>query len=217
MPCEETKPATAPRSRGRPRLVPPAARRDEIVAVATQMFQEAGYARLTTDAVAARCRISKRTLYQLFPSKAALLTAIIDQHRARMIRLPADYDDVPLERALDLIFGNDIDEEADRERFAFLQLIFVEAVQHPEFDHISATHGKGVVLQLLGDWIAHECRRGRLHVPDPKDAACMLMDMVTGSVARGLDGRLAWAGSERRRAYVRECIRVFLNGTTAAR
>lgn len=217
MPCEETKPATARRSRGRPRLVPPAARRDDIVAVATGMFQEAGYARLTTDAVAARCRISKRTLYQLFPSKAALLAAIIDQHRALMIRLPADYDDVPLDRALDLIFGNDIDEEADRERFAFLQLLFVEAVLHPELDQISLTHGKGVVLQLLGDWIAHECRRGRLDVPDPKDAARMLMDMVAGSVARGLDGRLAWDGSDRRRAYVRECIRVFLNGTTATR
>ncbi|WP_342593627.1 TetR/AcrR family transcriptional regulator [Ancylobacter gelatini] len=185
--------------------------------MAMQMFQEAGYARLTTDAVAARCRISKRTLYQLFPSKAALLTAIIDQHRALMVRLPANYDDVPLDRALDLIFGNDIDDEADRERFAFLQLIFVEAVQHPELDQISVTHGRGVVLQLLGDWIAHECRRGRLDVPDPTDAARMLMDMVTGSVTRGLDGRLDWDGSDRRRAYVRECIRVFLNGTTSAR
>nr|WP_281063223.1 TetR/AcrR family transcriptional regulator [Ancylobacter gelatini] len=198
-------------------MAPDAARRDDIVAVAMQMFQEAGYARLTTDAVAARCRISKRTLYQLFPSKAALLTAIIDQHRALMVRLPANYDDVPLDRALDLIFGNDIDDEADRERFAFLQLIFVEAVQHPELDQISVTHGRGVVLQLLGDWIAHECRRGRLDVPDPTDAARMLMDMVTGSVTRGLDGRLDWDGSDRRRAYVRECIRVFLNGTTSAR
>ena len=84
-------------------------------------------------------------------------------------------------------------------------------------DQISATHGKGVILQLLGDWIAHECRRGRLDVPDPKDAARMLMDMVAGSITQGLDGRLAWDGSDRRRAYVRECIRVFLSGTTSAR
>ncbi len=217
MPSEETRLSDTPRSRGRPKLAPAATRRDEIVAVATQMFQEAGYARLTTDAVAARCHISKRTLYQLFPSKAALLKAIIDQHRTLMVRLPADYDDVPLDRALDLIFGNDIDDEADRERFAFLQLIFVEAVRHPELDQISATHGRDVVLQLLGDWIAHECRRGRLDVPDPKDAARMLMDMVAGAITRSLDGRLAWDGSDRRRAYVRECIRVFLSGTKSPR
>ncbi len=182
-----------------------------------QMFQEEGYSRLTTDAVAARCRMSKRTLYQLFPSKAALLTAIIDQHRTLMIRLPADYDDVPLDQALDLIFGNEIDDAADQERFAFLQLLFVEAVRHPELDQIAETHGRGVVLQLLGDWIAHECRRGRLDVPDPKDAARMLMDLVAGSIARGRDGQIDWQGSGKRKAYVRECIRLFLNGAQSAR
>lgn len=209
--------STMPRPRGRPKLAPDGARRDEIVAVAMQMFQEAGYAQLTTDAVAARCHISKRTLYRLFPSKKALITAIIDQHRSLMIRLPANYDDVPLDRALDLIFGNEIDDEADRERFAFLQLLFVEGAQNRELDEISETYGKGAVLQLLSDFIAHECNRGRLAVPDAHDAARMLLDMVAGSVARGRDGRIYWEGRDKRRAYVRECIRVFLSGTTPTR
>lgn len=214
---DEIEETTVRRPRGRPKQVPDAARRDEIVAMATQMFRAAGYAQLTTDAVAARCHISKRTLYRLFPSKAALFEAIIDEHRLLMIRLPANYDDVPLEKALDLIFGNEIDDEADRERFAFLQLLFVEAIRHPELDAISETYGRGVVLQLLGDWIAHECNRGRLDVPDAQDAARMLMDMVTGSIARGRDGRIAWEGSDRRRVYVRECIRLFLSGAKSHR
>ncbi|QIB36266.1 TetR/AcrR family transcriptional regulator [Ancylobacter pratisalsi] len=209
--------STVPRTRGRPKLAPDAERRDEIVATAMQMFRQSGYAQLTTDAVAARCHISKRTLYKLFPSKAALITAIIDQHRQLMLRLPANYDDVPLDQALDLIFGNEIDDEADRERFAFLQLLFVEAIRHPELEEISEPHGKGVVLQLLADWIAHECARGRLNVPDPQDAARMLMDMVAGSITPSRDGRIAWVGSERRRAYVRECIRLFLSGAQVAR
>ena len=65
------------RSRGRPKTAPDAAHRTEIVAEALRIFRELGYAKLTTDAVAARCQISKTTLYRLFPSKTDLIAAIM--------------------------------------------------------------------------------------------------------------------------------------------
>lgn len=191
------------------------ARREEILAVAEGLFREGGYVGLTTDAVAARCRMSKRTLYQLFPSKVALIRGIIDRHRQLMIRLPADYDGVPLVEALELIFRNDVDADTDRERFAFLQLLFVESALHPELDEIAESYGRKVVIGLLTDWIAHECAVGRLDVADPADAAQMLMDLVAGSITRHRDGHLDWPGSEKRRAYVSACIRLFVNGARA--
>ena len=200
------------RSRGRPKTAPDAARRTEIVAEALRIFRELGYAKLTTDAVAARCQISKTTLYRLFPSKTDLIAAIIETHRESMIALPADYDGVSLTEALERIFFNDIDDEADQERFAFLQFLFVEAAVNPELEAITETYGRHVTLKLLADWIAHECARGRIAVPDAQDAAHMLMDMVVGSVAPTRRHQPQWPGSARRRTYVRECIRVFLGG-----
>lgn len=200
------------RSRGRPKTAPDAMRRTEIVAETLQIFKELGYARLTTDAVAARCQISKRTLYRLFPSKTDLLAAVIETHRATMIALPGDYDHLPLAEALDRIFFNDIDDDADRERFAFLQFLFLEAGLNPELEAIAEKYGRDGTLRLLGEWIAHQGALGRMAVPDSHDAARMLMDMVVGSVAHPRQGSMEWPGSERRRTYVRECIRVFLGG-----
>lgn len=200
------------RSRGRPRTVPDATRRKEIATQALQMFRELGYARLTTDAVAARCQISKRTLYRLFASKTELIAAIIETHRESMIALPGDYDHLSLAQALDLIFFNDIDDEADRQRFAFLQFLFVEAAIHPELEAIAGKYGRDTTLKLLEEWIAHQCALGRMSVPNAADAARMLMDMVVGSTAPARHGAIQWPGNERRRTYVRECIRVFLCG-----
>lgn len=200
------------RSRGRPKTAPDATRRKEIVAQALQIFRELGYARLTTDAVAARCQISKRTLYRLFASKTDLIAAIIETHRESMIALPGDYDHLSLAQALDRIFFNDIDDETDRQRFAFLQFLFVEAAIHPELEAISEKYGRDATLGLLEEWIAHQCALGRMSVPDARDAARMLMDMVVGSIAPTRRARPEWPGNERRRNYVRECIRVFLGG-----
>jgi AcrR family transcriptional regulator len=200
------------RSRGRPKTAPDATRRKAIVAQARQLFRELGYARLTTDAVAARCQISKRTLYRLFPSKTDLIAAMIETHRESMIALPGDYDHLTLADALDRIFHNDIDPNADRERFAFLQFLFVEAAVNPELEAIADKFGRRGALKLLGEWIAHQQALGRIAVPDAQDAAGMLMDMVVGSVSPKRQGLVEWPGSERRRAYVRECIRVFLGG-----
>ncbi|HEY9213921.1 MAG TPA: TetR/AcrR family transcriptional regulator [Ancylobacter sp.] len=200
------------RSRGRPRTAPDATRRMEIVAQALQIFRELGYARLTTDAVAARCQISKRTLYRLFSSKTDLIAAIIETHRQSMIALPGDYDHLPLVQALDHIFFNSIDDVADRQRFAFLQFLFVEAAVHPDLEAISEKYGRDATLRLLAEWISHQCAIGRMEVPNAQDAARMLMDMVVGSIASTRRGTMEWPGSERRRDYVRECIRVFVGG-----
>ncbi|WP_371345006.1 TetR/AcrR family transcriptional regulator [Ancylobacter sp. IITR112] len=204
--------ATRPRPRGRPKAVPDAAKRRSIVNQALLIFQELGYARMTTDIVASRCRISKTTLYRLFPSKSELMAAIIETHNESMIALPGDYDHLPLSEALERIFFNDLDDEADRQRFAFLQFLILEAAVNPELKAISEKFGRRAVLRLLADWIDSQCALGRLDVPDALDAATMLIDMVGGSIALTRDGQMQWPGSARRRAYVSECIRVFIGG-----
>ncbi|MBO1901309.1 TetR/AcrR family transcriptional regulator [Leucobacter weissii] len=61
-------PATAPR--GRPRS---AERRVAVLRAASSLFQEVGAAQTSIDAIAARARVAKQTVYRWWPSKAAVL------------------------------------------------------------------------------------------------------------------------------------------------
>lgn len=116
-----------------PKTVNDDARRAEIVAEARATFYELGYGGTTMDLVAARCRISKQTLYRLFPSKTDLFAAIIAEHRASMLALPRPADEnLPFDKALELIFMIDIDEDQEREQDAFIQLAISESQQSPE-------------------------------------------------------------------------------------
>jgi len=71
-----------------------------ILEAAAQVFEEQGYARATTDRIAARAGVSVGSLYQYFPGKDALLVALTEQHLdegvALVRRLLAASADVPL-------------------------------------------------------------------------------------------------------------------------
>jgi hypothetical protein len=66
--------STAKRGRGRPRRE---GADEEILAVARTMLSEGGYGELTVDTVAERAGVAKTTVYRRWPSKGALITALI--------------------------------------------------------------------------------------------------------------------------------------------
>ena len=66
--------STAPRGRGRPRRE---GADEEILAVAREMLAEGGYGALNVDAVAERAGVAKTTVYRRWPSKAAMIAALI--------------------------------------------------------------------------------------------------------------------------------------------
>ncbi|KIZ32676.1 TetR/AcrR family transcriptional regulator, partial [Rhodopseudomonas palustris] len=171
------------RQRGRPKLIPDDAQRRMIADCARELFLERGYGRTTTEEVAARCRISKHTLYRLFPGKPALFAAIVDVHRHSMLALPGDYDGLPLDRALERIFQIDIDPEADRQRVALLRLVLLEAHQSPELGDIVRRHGADKSRAELADWLAARAKTEAMVIDHFDSAARILMDMIFGAVA----------------------------------
>ena len=74
--------STGKRGRGRPRRE---GADEEILAVAREMLAEGGYAELNVDAVAERAGVAKTTVYRRWPSKGALIAALIPP--------PGDYAD----------------------------------------------------------------------------------------------------------------------------
>ncbi|WP_432349240.1 TetR/AcrR family transcriptional regulator (plasmid) [Shinella yambaruensis] len=212
----ETTATTLPakrRKRGRPRLATPAEQRAKIVEATRKLFLAEGYGRTTMSEVAAHCHISKRTLYELFPSKTDLLAAIIEQHRTSMLALPGDYTGLSLSDALERIFQIDISTEEDSARAAFLNLTIVEAARYPEVGEMMKRLGGQRAHALLAEWMEGEKRAGRLFVDDTTSAATILMDMMFGAVVTKTGTGAEWPGFDARKDYMRRCIRIFVHGT----
>ncbi|MCB1907160.1 MAG: TetR/AcrR family transcriptional regulator, partial [Rhodocyclaceae bacterium] len=87
-------------------------RRDEtrgrIVDAAYQRFYQGGFARVGVDAIADAAGITKRTLYQHFESKDALIAAVMDaQHELMLARIRAWSEGTggTLDEVVDALFG----------------------------------------------------------------------------------------------------------------
>jgi AcrR family transcriptional regulator len=201
------------RPRGRPKAASDDERRTSILANARNTFHELGYGGTTMDLVAARCKISKQTLYRLFASKTELFMAIIDEHRATMLALPRPPEEaLPLAETLEDIFMIDIGDAAEREREAFVHFIVRESQQFPEVAALLHTHGVQQSRQLLADWLKAEVERGRLELDDTLSGARMLMDMVFGAMTLKPGRPKDWPDRETRNRHIRRCFDVFLDG-----
>ena len=200
------------RPRGRPRAVSEETRRNQIIESAFDVFLELGYAGTTTDIVAARCEISKRTLYELFSSKTELFEAVVVAHRRTMLDLPRDQDDLALAEALASIFWIDIDPKLERRRLAFVHLVMTEIRQFPEIGDVLRRVGVEESRRLLADWLALQRDRGDIVSDDVQSDAGMLMDMIFGGLAIGPGGPSKRLDRNQRRNHIRRCIDVFLNG-----
>lgn len=193
------------------------AQRALIIAGAQALFLRNGYGRTTTDEIAAQCKISKQTLYRLFPSKLALFIAIVETHRQSMLAMPAKCDDLPLDIALEQIFRIDIDPTEDADRLAFLQLVLIEGQQFPELKDILHQYGATRAHAELARWLSRMRQRRLIHIDDARSAAHILMDMIFGTIiAKSIHHKETPAAGSRR-MHIRRCIRIFLNGVKTER
>jgi AcrR family transcriptional regulator len=199
------------RSPGRPKSRADAAERERITAGALELFLASGYGGTTMDAVAARCRVSKRTLYRLFPAKMDLFRAMVADHRRSMLALPRAASDEPLHEQLAAIFRLDIDVEQDRGRMAFVLLAIAEAERFPEIGEALRLEGADASRQMLAAWLAQQQAADLLRPFPPEAAARMLMDMIFSVQIRRFPGDRELDRSERI-AHARQCIDLFLNG-----
>jgi TetR/AcrR family transcriptional repressor of mexJK operon len=205
-------PAAERRRRGRPKLMSDTEQALAIARQARDLFLEKGYARTTMDDIVAQCRISKGTLYRLFPTKADVFAAIVDDHRHAMLALPGDYDDLPTDEALARIFLIEIDDEANRERMALIRLVIVEAQQFPELRALLHEHGADRSRQDLARWLKKQKAKGRIDLPDANDAAEALMHLMFGAVAIKSEMVHEFPARQERIRYLRNCISMFTRG-----
>lgn len=197
------------RGRGRPKAVTDQDRRASIIETARRTFMELGLVGTTTDIVASRCKISKQTLYRLFPSKAELFVAVVAAHRQTMLDLPRPPDEeAPLAETIARIFMIDIGVEQEREREAFIHMVMREYHQVPDLVEILFREGPETSRRQLAEWLAEQVKKGKLQLEDPMNGARMLMDLLFSG-----PGPLKWKDLTERRRHMEQAIGIFVRGT----
>ncbi len=169
---------------------------DRILDAANRLFYQKGIRAVGVDAIAAEAGISKRSLYDTFPSKEALVAAYL---RRRVVPAPQN-DDPPLQRVLSVF-------DQLYNRFAggtFRGCPFVNAVvemagESPVVDSISRTFKDGR-RELMTGWLTQAGAR------DPVSLARSISLLVEGAYSTMLlhgDPSIALQAQESARILMR--------------
>lgn len=149
---------------GRP---PSDQKRDAILAAALKAFRETGFHATSMDAIADEANVSKRTVYNHFPSKDILFDVVTDKLWMLLVPLgeapPAA--DLPVEERLEKLAHRRLEVLLQPDLIALLKTVMSESISQPELQRAFAggrelTHGHLGLRELL----AEEVRRGRLRI-----------------------------------------------------
>ena len=152
-----------------------APKRAAILAAARELFLADGFDRTSVDAVSARAEVSKRTVYDYYGDKRALLLAVVeaasqalmDAVQVEINENLTEFDD--LETAL-IVFSTRIATSTvgSSDYGVLTRLIMTEAAHLPELlDHWMEDAPEEAVAERMAEFD----RRGLLKVPDPRLAA----------------------------------------------
>jgi AcrR family transcriptional regulator len=189
-------------------------RRQELIKAAETVFLQQGFAAANMDDVVRGARMSKKTLYQLFPSKEALFEAVIADHLAPLITFtPEEEGDDPRDSltALLLMAAKRL---LDWKQIGMFRLISGEGARSPELAQAFHRAGPGRGEGSLERCIAAHARKGKLQVHDPGEAAGMLFGMAIGKMHMMLMlGLREQPSPEEIASQVERAVEIFLHGT----
>ncbi len=181
---------------------------------AAAVFLRDGYAAAHMDEVARSAGMSKRTLYQHYPSKAALFEAVMEDGLAPFSL------DMAMEHHPDLATALRGMLEAlslhlfEPRQVAIFRLVIAEVKRSPELAEAFHRAGPGRGAGSLERRLAAEIAQGRLRLADAAAAARKLFGMAIGAahMALLLGIREAPARSEVAQ-MVADAVAIFLHGT----
>ncbi len=188
-------------------------KRAAILRAAAESFRHEGFVATSTDRIAERAGVSKRTLYNHFPSKDALFDAVIDGYWARLRTLsqPIVPSSQGIEERLVAFACERLTVLLDPEVLGIFRAVMTESMRAPELQR--AWRRDSSYEQLLGiaTIIDEEIAHGRLTVSHKELAASQLWGLVFGGLfwsgVMHLHGQISTAYREQ---VAREGVRTFL-------
>lgn len=203
-------------ARGRPRQLEESERRKRLIEAAEKVFVELGYGAANVDDIARRAAMSKKTLYQVFPTKESLFAAVIESRRAVLSAM------IDLERNDEARSPDDVLRRFLKQMARFVlaprqaalyRLVIAESQRAPELANAFYQEGPNKACSGLSNWLAVQHERNTLFVPDPTVAARMLFSMVIAEQQmRLLIGEIREPDEAAIDARVDRAVELFLDG-----
>jgi AcrR family transcriptional regulator len=147
-------------------------RETELLEVTLQLLQEHGYDRLTLDAVAARARASKATVYRRWPSKAELVLAAFIEG----VRQVAVHPETGTLRGDLLAIGESCREQASQQA-GTIRAVLVETSRHPALQDALQSQFLEQRKALIHEVLRDAADRGEI---DPSVISDELWDLLPG-------------------------------------
>lgn len=156
-------------------------KRAAIIEAAIDEFRAAGFDATSMDRIAARASVSKRTVYNHFPSKEALFAAILQQlwDASKAGDTPGYRADQPLRPQLIALLAQKLRLLNDEAFMSLARVAIAAGIHSPE-------RARDMVARIgereegLTVWIRTAATDGRLDTPDPAFAAQQLHGLVKG-------------------------------------
>lgn len=156
-------------------------KRAAIVDAAVAEFRQSGYEATSMDRISARAGVSKRTVYNHFPSKEALFARILEQlwETSQDGADIAYSSDRPLRTQLLELVRHKLRLLNDADFVDLTRVVIAAAIHSPERVQDMITR-MGEREEGLTTWIRAACADGRLKTEDPLFASMQLQGMVKG-------------------------------------
>lgn len=191
---------------------------DAILAAALEVFGELGFGAVTMDAVAKRARMSKETLYQLYPGKAALFQGVLENQIHKWAASEAQAAQLPTANTLRDCLAHLLDmmvrASASAEFEVMARLVQEEAYRFPELAAVLREHGTERGIMVCADIIE---RFAKIDGAPCRNAVDVARRIVGAMDAWTRDARLRQhpiTGTERSE-WIARTLDIFLAGRTA--
>lgn len=207
------------RPRGRPPLRSDEETKQIVFDAARRAFAVDGYAATGTEELARRAGISTKTLYRLFPGKAALFEAMCADRLERLLSavdLQAN-DEVDIETGLRVALLACADLALDPDVVALQRMVLQESAAFPELAANFYKNGISRTVTTLAGWLRVQVKRRRLVIDDVEEAAGILIGMIASAPQRAaIYGGVPLPSRKDIERRARICAALFLDGCRAA-
>lgn len=208
-----------PTSESRPRGRPPVRSDDEtkriVIEAARHAFAVEGYAATSTEELARGAGISTKTLYRLFPGKAALFEAMCAD---RLERLLSDVNlqtsnQADIETSLAAVLVACADLALDPEVVALQLMVLQQSTTFPDLAANFYRDGIARTAAALAGWLREQVRRKRLAFDNVDEAAGMMIGMMVSAPQRAaIYARATLPSREEIEKRARVCAAILLDG-----
>ncbi|MFM0736300.1 TetR/AcrR family transcriptional regulator [Paraburkholderia xenovorans] len=154
-------------------------KRAAVLAAAIEEFLAAGFDATSMDRIAARASVSKRTVYNHFPSKEALFAAILRQlwESSDTDAAPAYSPELPLRAQLLQLLSKKLSLLSGEAFLSLARVAIAAGIHSPERARDMVAR-MGEREEDLTVWIRAAAADGRLRTPDPVFASSQLQALV---------------------------------------